>query len=1067
MKKIRLLFLSLVLLALAQSSFAQISSKITQIATVKNNSGWVEFKSNLTIDPATIFTTQKESFGLTTADMMKVYRSESDKIGFTHYRYQQFYQGIPIEGAEYLIHSIGNKSISGNGNILLGITKDVSPAISAQSAISKAINYVNATKYMWEIPANEQFIKMAKKDASASYYPKATLVLIDKKFGKNAANYVLAYKVDVYAASPVSYRNIYVNATTGEIYHTINLLRDTDVPGTATTKYSGVQPITTDSTAPGAYRLREADRCGIETYNMLAGTDYGVAVDFTDTDNNWQNVNAQQDEVATDAHFGAEKTYDYYLEKFGRQSYDNLNSPLYSYVHYDVGYANAYWDGQRMTYGDGDGTTNGPLTSLDVCGHEITHGVTEHSCNLVYQDEPGGLNEAFSDIFGAAIEFYASPATGDWYVGEDFDLTGGHGFRNMSNPAEFQQPDTYLGTYWYVGVMDNGGVHTNSGVANFWFYLLSDGGSGTNDIGSVYTIAGIGIDKASQIAYRALTNYMTSTSNYVDTRVATLQAAIDFYGACSNEAIQTANAWFAVGVGQAVADNDVYIAAVLSPKTDCGMTSELVRVRMIYNGCNTPINAGEKIHFYYKADGGATVIDSLTLVANLNGGDTIDFSFATHADVHLLGNHTIDCWVKYANDTVASNDTLATYTFVNKLYQNSDVGVSAIVAPVSECHMANVENVTVAVKFFGCEFLAAGSKIPLAYTINGGAAVIDTLITPYDMTPDSVFLHTFSTTANLSNVGTYTLTAQTNFAIDSNNTNDALNGYHVKNPFALRDTIITFEEANTANNFLVTTGLYAHALVSTAAHNTGAKGFLMTGGNVIAYMAQLEFPDGNNNWTINEFLSAKIKFCVDATSWTSATMRFDLKQTYGQVAYEMYLGAGNDYTQASNCRVLVNDVIPVSPTYNPTTGNTDPFETKFISLDAYAGTKFTVTIETRNISKDTNYIVTLVMDNAYIDNVKFMKNSDIGIDESNLNDNIKVYPNPVTDQLNVNFFANAAQQINVEVLDLQGKMIQQRQSDAAIGQNHYKFDMSNAPSGIYFIRITTDKGVYNNKVVKQ
>lgn len=123
----------------------------------------------------------------------------------------------------------------------------------------------------------------------------------------------------------------------------------------------------------------------------------------------------------------------------------------------------------------------------------------------------------------------------------------------MSNPNEDGQPDTYLGTSWYSGTMDNGGVHYNSGVANYWFYLLSVGGSGTNDNGDVFNVDSLGIDVAAQIAYRALSVYLTSTSQYFDARLATIQAASDLYGDCSNEMVQTANAWYAVGVGMAIA----------------------------------------------------------------------------------------------------------------------------------------------------------------------------------------------------------------------------------------------------------------------------------------------------------------------------------------------------------------------------------------------------------------------------------------------------------------------------------------------------------------------------------
>jgi len=266
--------------------------------------------------------------------------------------------------------------------------------------------------------------------------------------------------------------------------------------------------------------------------------------DFTNADNNWKNVNAAKDEYATDAHWGTEMTYDYFYQKHGRNSIDGAGMALNSYLHYSVGYFNAFWDGSRMTYGDGSSLNgNRPLTSLDVCGHEINHGITERTSNLVYSYESGAMNEGFSDIFGTAIEAFARPTNTDWLIGGDF-----YTIRNMSNPNAFNQPDTYGGTYWYTSSGDNGGVHYNSGVLNYWFYLLTVGGSGVNDHSFSYNVAGIGMDKAAAIAYRLNTVYLISTSEYYDARVLGIQAAEDLYGIGSNEAIQTANAWSAVGL---------------------------------------------------------------------------------------------------------------------------------------------------------------------------------------------------------------------------------------------------------------------------------------------------------------------------------------------------------------------------------------------------------------------------------------------------------------------------------------------------------------------------------------
>jgi len=205
-----------------------------------------------------------------------------------------------------------------------------------------------------------------------------------------------------------------------------------------------------------------------------------------------------------------------------------------------------------MTYGDGDGVNFTPLVCLDVVGHEITHGVTQYSANLRYLGESGALNESFSDIFGNEVEFakegVPGSGTGNWRMGEDITPSG-LGIRNMQNPNEFNDPDTYLGTYWVTtGSGDAGGVHTNSGVQNFWFYLLCEGGSGTNDHGNAYNVSAIGFTKAAAIAYRNLTVYLTPSSNYYAARVGAINSATDLYGPGSPEVQVVMDAWYAVGV---------------------------------------------------------------------------------------------------------------------------------------------------------------------------------------------------------------------------------------------------------------------------------------------------------------------------------------------------------------------------------------------------------------------------------------------------------------------------------------------------------------------------------------
>lgn len=476
----------------------------------------------------------------------KINQVEQDARGFSHYRYQQYLNGIRIENASLVVHVNNGKISSQNGKWIKDFPGNLAsrPSISESAALALALKNIGATQYKWELPAEEEFLKREQNDPGATFYPKGTLVYYSGERDVIPSALRLAFKFDVYAQNPVSRQIIFVDAVSGNILGKRELIHETNATGTAQTGYSGTQTITTDYTG-ATYRLRETGRGnGINTYNLQTGTNYATAVDFTDADNNWNNVNPQKDEYATDAHWATEKTYDYFFQKFGRNSIDNAGMALNSYLHYGVGYFNAFWDGNRMTYGDGDATNgNRPLTSLDVCGHEITHGVTERTSALVYSYESGAMNEAFSDIFGTAIEAFARPSNTDWLIGGDFFT-----IRSMSNPNAYGDPDTYLGTFWHSDPSDYGGVHTNSGVLNFWFYLLTTGGSGVNDHGTNYSVASIGMDKAAAIAYRLNTFYLVSTSDYYSARTLGIQAAEDLYGPGSPEAVATANAFTAVGL---------------------------------------------------------------------------------------------------------------------------------------------------------------------------------------------------------------------------------------------------------------------------------------------------------------------------------------------------------------------------------------------------------------------------------------------------------------------------------------------------------------------------------------
>ena len=362
-----------------------------------------------------------EFFAMTQHDKMQSVKIEQDNLGFTHEKYQQYYKGVKVEGALYTVHSKKGlvKSLTGYFVGIEGL--EVVPAISEQTAFANALSHVGGKGYAWE-KGNPLGYTDFKK-------PEGQLVIYANAFELAPAK--LAYKFDIYSAEPLFRAYVFIDAHTGEFIKAHNRILNGNVPATGNSLYDGNVGFTADENA-GTYRLRQTSYGdGVETYDMNNGTNYGAATDITSASSNFTGS-----ETGVQAHYGAEQTYDYFFTVHGRNSYNGIGGKLLSYVSYATNYVNAFWDGTRMTYGDGDGINYGPLVSLDIAGHEMAHGVTEFSANLLYQRESGALNESFSDIFGEMVEFHAK-GTNDWQLGTEIGIGGSGAIRSMDNPNTF------------------------------------------------------------------------------------------------------------------------------------------------------------------------------------------------------------------------------------------------------------------------------------------------------------------------------------------------------------------------------------------------------------------------------------------------------------------------------------------------------------------------------------------------------------------------------------------------------------------------------------------------------
>ncbi|MFB6506247.1 MULTISPECIES: M4 family metallopeptidase [unclassified Streptomyces] len=453
-----------------------------------------------------------ESLGLGGKEKLIVRDVIKDADGTVHTRYERTYAGLPVLGGDLVTHTTA-------GGKLKGVTKATGARIAVPSTTAKIKTAAAARKVIWASDGKPVLaLETVKKGVQKDGTPSRMHIITDANTGKELRRF--------------------------EAIET----------GVGHSQYSGDVDLTTTGSGSG-FELTDGERGGHKTYDLNQG-ESGTGDLVTDDDDTWgDGTGGDRQTAAVDAAYGAAQTWDFYKSAFGREGIAGDGKAAYSRVHYGDSYVNAFWDDSCfcMTYGDG-ADNKSALTAIDVAGHEMSHGLTSSTANLDYYGESGGLNEATSDILGTSVEFAADNSTdvGDYLIGEKIDINGdGTPLRYMDEPSK----DGGSADYWdsSVGDLD---VHYSSGVANHFFYLLSEG-SGAKTINGVdydsptsdgSTVTGIGRDKAVQIWYKALAEYMTSSTDYAGAREATEKAATDLYGADSEELSAVQAAWSGVNV---------------------------------------------------------------------------------------------------------------------------------------------------------------------------------------------------------------------------------------------------------------------------------------------------------------------------------------------------------------------------------------------------------------------------------------------------------------------------------------------------------------------------------------
>jgi len=600
---------------------------------------------HLSADNALQILTQR--LNLSAGEELRSVYIERPGEGLQVQRFNQYYKGIPIVLGTYTLSSKdGIASYACGKHYPVSGALKTQPLIDEASAMQSALAFIRADTYQWQL--------------SGAPAPSGSLAYMeDFGSGEPDGKLHLAYAFDIYAAAPLSRNMVYVDAQSGKVLFTDAILKH--VAATGKSYYSDTVGFQVQQIGSKYYMHDLSRGKGIFTYNLnhqSPGAGGGAASNVLE-DSSSSTFFALDPSV--DAHWGAEIVYDYWKNRQNRLSWNGKDSALKSYVHYGTNYVNAFWSGSDMNYGDG-GSGYGVFTALDVCGHEIGHGVCQSTCALIYNKESGAMNEGFSDIWGAVIENYGNPHEIDatpknpWLIGEELNPTP---LRSMADPKLYGQPDTYQGANWVYAAPgcttgDNCGVHTNSGVLNHWFYLLSVGGKGVNDLNNAWQVKGLGIDSAARIAF-ATELAITSSATYANCRAASIAATTTLYGACSPQVEAVTRAWYAVGVGTdfAPCTPQVSFGNLNSSYTEDAannqcIPSHVIAVPVVMNG---PALTGNNAIVTATPIGGTAIAG-------------VDYTITKSVDTFNAGGST----TQYIYLNILDNGTIGTNKYVDLVY---------------------------------------------------------------------------------------------------------------------------------------------------------------------------------------------------------------------------------------------------------------------------------------------------------------------------------------------------------------------------------------------------------------
>jgi Zn-dependent metalloprotease len=708
MKFLKLLFPILVLFS--QNIDTLYANELNKISN--GNINWLQINDNVKLSESDFFSKYSKDIGINESITLELEREYRDKYGYLVKQYGFNYQDVPIEHARYSTYSKNGKLIKAIGKF----PKDVQLQLSANNYQENAKNIAkNIKTYLQEKDSTTNFKSPSFLEELEFNYI-TNVVYSNSQFQVNDLAY--CYKIEVKHPNFLFNENFYIDIRTNLVINKIPNIISCGVVGIANTLNNGSQNInTTYNTA--TYLLEDCTNKAktFDAQEVLCTSGSGIDCPensiYSDLDNIWDDANNSH---IHEAHWGASKTIEYFANEhnlFGMTNDTELDTTKV-FCNVGLNFNNAFYkpNTYNIHLGNGDGIKYSPLVSLDILAHEFTHGVTNYASNLIYQSESGALNESFSDIFGECIQQLKTnvPEGEKWLVGEQVTIES-LALRSMRDPQESNlssgsnYPKYYGGNHWSSG----NSVHFNSAIQNYWFYLLTNIVSGTNEVGESFNLTNpFPINEALEIVFR-MNQTLFPTATYLDSREASIFAFFDIYTSsntlCQERLDYLKLCWSLVGVGDYDPNGNPLIlnlklnnqpkleyynssGGLIEDKVICSLTESFIPNITVTNTACLSFNGTFKIRVqnYY-----GTIIEDR--IVNFNTGNSITFDLNPIED---FGKNDITISLIEIQNTLpntfsASSNIVFSYKRYRKVEINQiiDFGDQSLLDIANEEHILN------------------------------------------------------------------------------------------------------------------------------------------------------------------------------------------------------------------------------------------------------------------------------------------------------------------------------------------------------------------------------------------